>query len=187
MGTVRFSKIVEAAGKPIVHALWMDPGKDTALQKAIKKNRVMIIHQPHSGNKTDYGTVGFQKGVSGQILIFPKSLEQFAGLRIIGVKYDLLDWPAIPKNQQAPKARPPRIREKAKPQTAAAPGIAVKQPSRQESPPATVVEFPRKTNHEDGQDQSVEEIKTQVRQAIKMLEEGKHAAAFNLLKRIVES
>jgi hypothetical protein len=25
MGTVRFSKIVEVAGKPIVHVLWIDP------------------------------------------------------------------------------------------------------------------------------------------------------------------
>jgi hypothetical protein len=144
-------------------------------------------HQTHGGKETDYGTVGFQKDVSGQILIFPKSLKEFAGLRIIAVKYDLLDWPAIPKNQQAPKARPPRIREKAKPQTAVAPGMAVKQPSRQESLPATVVEFPRKTNDEDGPDDSVEQIKTKVRQAMKMLEEGKHVAAFNLLKRIVES
>jgi hypothetical protein len=34
--------------------------------------------------------------------------------------------------------------------------------------------------------EEVEEIKKQVRQAMKILEEGKQVAAFNLLKRIVE-
>ena len=68
MGTVRFSKIVETVGQPSVHVLWMDPQKDTILQKAIKANRVMTIHQGSAGAKTDYGTIGFEKGVAGQIL-----------------------------------------------------------------------------------------------------------------------
>ena len=78
MGTVRFSKIVETIGKPSVHVLWMDPAKDTVLQKAIKANRVMTIHQRPAGTKTDYGTIGFEKNVSGQVLIFPESLRSFA-------------------------------------------------------------------------------------------------------------
>jgi len=187
MRTVRFSKIVESAGKPIVHTLWMDPAKDTALQKAIKTDRVMIIHQEHGGNKADSGSVGFKKGVPGQVLIFPKSLKQFAGLRVTGVKYDLLEWPVIPRSQQAPKARMPRIPEKAKPQNAAPPMIAAKQPSRQESLPATVVQSPREPNDKDEPEEAVEEIKAQVRQAMKVLEEGKYIAAFKLLKRIVDS
>lgn len=77
MGTVRFSKIVETAGKPIVHLLWMDPTKDPALQKAIHANRVMTVHQGLINAKADYGTIGFEEGVSGQILIFPKSLKRF--------------------------------------------------------------------------------------------------------------
>src|ERR1700674_2416855 len=39
-GTVRFQKIVETAGKPSVHLLWMDPAKDLVLQKAVKANCV---------------------------------------------------------------------------------------------------------------------------------------------------
>jgi len=69
MGIVRFSKIVETAGRPIVHLLWMDPAKDLVLQKAIHANRVMTVHQEQNNAKADYGTIGFQKGVSGQILI----------------------------------------------------------------------------------------------------------------------
>ena len=61
MGTVRFSKIVETAGKPIVHLLWMDPAKDLVLQKAIRANRVMTVHQEQIKAKADYGTIGFQK------------------------------------------------------------------------------------------------------------------------------
>ena len=49
MGTIRFSNIVETAGKPIVHALWIEPAKDSVLQNAIKANRVMTIHQRTAG------------------------------------------------------------------------------------------------------------------------------------------
>ena len=50
-----------------------------------------------------------------------------------------------------------------------------------------MVEFPApKVEDKDGPNEEVEEIKKQVRQAMKILEEGKQVAAFNLLKRIVE-
>jgi hypothetical protein len=49
----------------------MDPAKDTILQKPlIKANRVMTIHQRPISKKIDYGTIGFEKNVSGQVLIF---------------------------------------------------------------------------------------------------------------------
>jgi len=115
IGTVRFSKIVETVGKPSVHLLWIDPEKDNILQKAIKANRVMTIHQLTVGTKTDYGTIGFEKNVSGQVLIFPKSLRSFADKRVIGVKYDLLEWESAPKSQQAPKPEPAKPPIKSKP------------------------------------------------------------------------
>src|SRR5262245_39888466 len=82
------------------------PGEGAILQKAIKANRVMTIHQRPDGTKTDYGTIGFEKNVPGQVLIFPKSVRSFADKRVVGVKYDLLEWAAAPKGQQAPKAEP---------------------------------------------------------------------------------
>jgi hypothetical protein len=115
IATVRFSKIVETVGKPSVHVLWIDPEKDAILQKAIKANRVMTIHQRPDGTKTDYGTIGFEKNVPGQVLIFPKSLRSFADKRVIGVKYDLLEWATAPKGQQAPKAEPAKPAIKSKP------------------------------------------------------------------------
>jgi hypothetical protein len=193
MDTVRFSKIVETAGKPSDHVLWIDPAEDTILQKAIKANRVMTVHQQPGGARTDYGTVGFQKNVAGQILIFPKSLKQFADKRVIGVKYDLLESPAVPKNQQAPKPRPAERPAKSKPDDTKIPALPEKRPGKEESANVRVVKFPTpKTDDkvgpkEDIEKIKIEEIKNQVRQAMKVLEEGKHVAAFNLLQRIVDS
>jgi hypothetical protein len=108
MGTVRFSKVVEAAGKPTVHVLWIDPAKDATLRNAVKTCRVMTVHQQPATSNADYGSIGFEKNVSGQILIFPKSLKQFCDQRVVGVKYDLLEWPTVPKSRQAPKGLPSR-------------------------------------------------------------------------------
>jgi hypothetical protein len=186
MATVRFSKIVETAGKPIVHLLWMDPAKDLVLQKAIQANRVMTVHQGQIGAKADFGTIGFQKGVSGQILIFPKSLKPFADKQVVGVKYNLLEWPAVPKNQQARKVIPAKHPAKAKPENTKTSATA-KQAGLAENAGAQVVKFPNpKDDHEDGPATDVEELKNQVRLAMKVLEEGKQVAAFNLLKRIVD-
>jgi hypothetical protein len=187
MSTVRFSKIVEAAGKPVVHVLWVDPAKDAILQKAIKTNRVMTVHQPVTNTKADYGTVGFQKGVPGQILIFPKSLKPFADQRVTGVKYDLLEWPTVPKGQQEHKIIPARRSAGIKPQEAKVHAIAERS-TVEESAVATVVKFPKPEDEDaEGPTAEVEEIKNEVRLAMKALEEGKQVAAFNRLKRIIES
>src|SRR5262245_12862223 len=140
IGSVRFSKIVETVGKPSVHVLWIDPEKDAILQKAIKANRVMTIHQRPDGTKTDYGTIGFEKNVPGQVLIFPKSVRSFADKRVVGVKYDLLEWAAAPKGQQAPKAEPAKPAIKSKPKEI--PVTIVEPPVAEESAPARIVKFP---------------------------------------------
>jgi hypothetical protein len=183
--TVRFSKIIEIAGKPNVHLLWLDPAKDRLLQKAITANRIMTVVQGTVGNKTDYGIVGFQKNVSGQILIFPKPLTQFTGKRVIGVKYDLLEWPEVSKSQQAEKPKPARRSTKSKPKATKSPPVIARQ-NAEERVTARVVKFPDPpTDVEDESNPEVEEIKNQVRQAMRALEEGKQVAALNLLKRII--
>jgi len=141
MGTIRFSKIVDTAGKPTVHTLWIEPGKDSVLQNAIKANRVMTIHQRPAGTKTDYGTVGFEKKVSGEVLIFPKSIRAFADKRVIGVNYDLLDWPAVPRSQEAPKPQPPKPAPKSKPKEI--PLVAVEQPVVKESALPKIQQAPK--------------------------------------------
>jgi len=187
----------------------------------------MTIHQPPAGTKTDYGTIGFEKNVSGQVLIFPKSLSSFADKRVIGVKYDLLEWASVPKSQQAPKAQLAKPATKSKPKKIHA--QRVEQPVAEESAPARVLKFPAvkveppepeptppplepeptpppldqppefeipeptpapaptpvstpiphpTPKNEERMNEEVEEIKKQVRQATKILEEGKQVAAF---------
>jgi hypothetical protein len=200
MDTVRFSKIVEAAGKPDVHVLWIDPAKDSILQKAIKANRVMTIHQQAAGTKTDYGTVGFEKNVSGQVLIFPKSLRSFENKRAVGVKYDLLESASIPapvpESEELPNVQPAKPPKKSKakeskPEEAPEPVVELttgEPPVAEEIVPETArVEFATpKVEHKNKPSEEVEEIKNQIREAMKILEEGKQVAAYNLLKRILE-
>jgi hypothetical protein len=192
MSTVRFSKVVEATGKPVVHVLWVSPEKDPVLKKAIDSERVMTVHQGLPKGQADYGTVGFQKGVSGQILIFPGSLERFADKRVTGVKYDLLEWPAIPKSQQVQKVVPPKRPGKGKPDQTEVPAQvpAVAKPSVvAERPAATVIKFPDPEDKDASNDDNteIEELKKQVRLAIQALEEGRQVAAFKLLSNIIES
>jgi hypothetical protein len=188
METVRFSKIVEAAGRPVVHVLWIDPDKDPILKKAINAKRVMTVHQGLTKAKADYGTVGFQKGIAGQILIFPQSLARFADSRVTGVKYGLLDSATFPKSQQAPKIVPTKRVAKGKPQETKIEATPERS-AVEKNTAATVVKFPNPAEVDakvptaamDG-----DEIIKQVRLAMKALEEGKQVAAFNLLKGIVD-
>jgi hypothetical protein len=62
--TARFAEIVKAAGKPDVHLLLTDLALDPVLQKAIKAGRVMTVHQTVTGQKPDFGTVGFMAVVT---------------------------------------------------------------------------------------------------------------------------
>ena len=101
MSTVRFSKVIEACGKPDIHLLLIDPAKDKTLQAAIKSDRVMTLYQ-ESGS-TDHGIVGFEQGRSRQFLVFPKSLKPFNGQRIVGIKYELLEDVPVPEKETAKK------------------------------------------------------------------------------------
>jgi hypothetical protein len=186
MPAVRFSKVVQSAGKPNVHVLWMDPAKDTELQKAITANRVLTVRQRPDGAKADYGVVGFEKGASGQIFVFPRSLKQFANQRVVGVKYDLLEWPEVSKSQQAPKPRNLKRPAKRKPQDPKATSPPT-EAAAEESTVPRLLKFPVPVAEESaGPNPEMEEIKGQIRQAMEALEEGKQVAAFNLLKRIMD-
>ncbi|MBV8278247.1 MAG: hypothetical protein JO170_23715 [Verrucomicrobia bacterium] len=115
MSTVRFSKVLEACGKPDIHLLLIDPNKDKTLQAAIKSDRVMTLYQQSGG--TDHGVVGFEQGRSRQFLVFPKPLKPFLGQRIVGIKYELLEEAPVSKKEPAKKE-------------------TVKQPDEQPSEPA---------------------------------------------------
>jgi hypothetical protein len=101
VSTVRFSKVLEACGKPDIHLLLIDPAKDKTLQAAIKSDRVMTLYQQSVG--TDHGVVGFEQGRSRQFLVFPKPLKPFLGQRIVGIKYELLEDAPAPKKEATKK------------------------------------------------------------------------------------
>jgi hypothetical protein len=86
--TARFAQIVEKAGKPEVHTLWLKPAQDRHLQSEIKNNRVMTILNSESGS--EFGMVGFKQQKEARYLVFPKGLKRFENHRIVGINWDLV-------------------------------------------------------------------------------------------------
>lgn len=96
MKQLRFTSLVQAAGRPHPATLWTtDPNKDPEFKSAIAENRVVTIHTTNVGAKKDKAHIGFAKGPSATYLIFPKPLPMEAGHPIIGLKFDLLEEPEI--------------------------------------------------------------------------------------------
>ena len=177
MKTVRFAKIVENCGEPETHLILMDPAKDRSLQAAVKAQRVMTVFQEAVGAKADRGEIGFQPGSARQFLVFPKSLQEFVGCAVVGIKYDLLHSPEVPEGN---RAAPPSPRKKSKPKPT--PPVRRKEQAEPETSKNVVTFKPREDEDED---EEIAELKKQVRHAMAVLEDGKPVAAFNLLKRIV--
>jgi hypothetical protein len=175
--SARFASVVGKAGKPSVYLMLVAPEKDASLQKAIEAHRVMVLHQPASG--TDYGTVGFEKSPKGQILVFPKSLKSFAGIRIVGVKYDLLE--------DSSKSRPQLLSREKKPQIKVSRKTRIKVP-KVEPPPEKVLALtrPEPQASEDETSQRILDLEGGIRRAMEMLEQGRQVAAFNVLKRLAD-
>lgn len=169
--TARFTTVVEKAGKPKVHLALLDPKKDRALQRAIKAHRVMMVHQETVGTARDFGTIGFDRKVAGQILIFPMSLEDFADSRIVGVNFDLVDQE---RETKAEAERRRKKTERAKPKTP----VRAPKPSRED--PEEVAHPP-----EPEQNEEVAELKRGIERAVAMLEEGRQVPAFNLLQKLL--
>ena len=180
MKTARFAAVVDAAGTPDTHLLLVSPEKDKVLQGAIKTHRVMTVHQVLVRNKADHGIVGFEPGRARQFLIFPKSLSKFEGIRIVGVKYDLLEAPHS-KEREKPAKAPEKSRTKL--------GVRKEKEKRQEPPREKVIHFtkPELREEVDEESEAIQDIRNQVRHAMEVLEQGRQVAAFNLLKQIVDS
>ena len=219
MKTARFADVVKKCGKPESHLILLDPSKDRELQQAIKAKRVMTVFQDTVGTKADRGIVGFEAGSARQFLIFPKSLRDFAGRQIVGIKYDLWTVKEVPKSERARPAKPPPKKRKEK--EAKQPSNIFAFPGLEEPEPATLKSAPAKSPRKEKpakparasvptkpaqrssrearksppdeakrngtEKREIETIKAAVRKAMKALEAGKQVAAFNLLKKIVES
>lgn len=169
--TARFATVVEKSGKPQTYLALMDPANDRTLQTAIKTHRVMTVIQNSAGHAADHGLAGFEKGTNRQFLIFPKSIQRFAGSKVVGIKYDLFQSPEVPKKDRAPR---PKERK---------PPVSVKRKSTA-SRERKVIPFATETaSHESPE---AAQLKRQIRQAMSFLEEGKEVAAFNTLKKALE-
>jgi hypothetical protein len=122
---VRFGKIVEAGGKPEAYLAFSDPDKGPSFTRAAKESRVVTIKQEPTSNRKDFGIVGYAKEKYATYLIFPKSLREFSGQRVIGIDYSILQSadvrvggkvpaprkklePKKAKSAEIPKPEPPR-------------------------------------------------------------------------------
>ena len=111
---LRFGDLVRNSGRPQIITLWTEPGKNNALTRAIKGNRLLtIIQQP---GKRDYGRIGFQMQPGASFLLFPRALPKEPDARVVGVNYQLVEEPAVAdpirpehtKSSRPAKAKPDR-------------------------------------------------------------------------------
>ena len=86
--TVRFSDVVETAGKPEPYTLWQKPTADRHFQSALKNHRVITIQKTDSG--TEFGIVGFKQSKTASYLMFPKSLKRYENKRVVGIKWEMV-------------------------------------------------------------------------------------------------
>lgn len=203
MKTVRFSNVVDACGAPEPYLVLMEPAKDRFLQSAIKSNRVMTIFQDAVGNRADRGVVGFESGETRQFLIFPKSLRAFAGKTVVGIKYELWEIKEVPKSRRAGPVHPPKKTPQPQPQRPSVqskeskptkapspPGTGVLKPKSEPEPaepppsPANVVPFEPEPPADE--EDTVTRIRSRIREAMDLLEQGKQVPAFNLLKKALQ-
>jgi len=118
--TARFADVVKKAGMPEVLALWSDPRNDKEFQRAVRAHRVMTVHQTIVGAKKDFAEIGFQAGANAAYWLFPKSLEEFEGRRIVGIDYDLLPR-EVETKKLPPKTSVTKRSRAARPQDSRAP------------------------------------------------------------------
>ncbi|HVY70043.1 MAG TPA: hypothetical protein VHH73_08945 [Verrucomicrobiae bacterium] len=147
------------------------------MQKAIRADRVMTLRQTVVGHRPDSGAIGFEAGVKGQILLFPKSLRPFEGRRVIGIKYDLLkDEPARPHSARSSKRCVPGEPKASSPKTA----------RRRANPEIVHFPNPGQTGEDGRNTRKIDELKAKVRRAIDELAAGKQVAAREILQSILK-
>ena len=185
MKTVRFAQVVQKAGRPEVYLLLTKDDPD--FKKALQVQRVMSLLGESHGAKTGYGVVGYEEKKRPQVLVFPRSLKAFEGCRVVGIKYDLFSEAEKtsgekrnePKAREAPPKRPVKAAKK--------PALRKRKAyAHQGTAPAKVIPFPQREKA-DKEEDSVSALKAYARQAMRALKKNNSVAAYNLLKRIIQS
>ena len=107
---VRFSMLIAKIGPPEIYLPLTDPKQDRDFMRAVREHRVLSIKQEPAASGKDFGTIGFMEEKYVSYLIFPKSLRQFEGQRVVGIKYDRLRAAPlatpVPKRSVRPKPKP---------------------------------------------------------------------------------
>ena len=73
-----------------MHLPFSDPEKDKDFMRAAKEERVVTVKQDPTSKQKDFGIVGFLKEKFATYLVFSRSLGEYSGQRVVGIKYDLL-------------------------------------------------------------------------------------------------
>jgi hypothetical protein len=112
---VRFAKIVETGGKPEAYLPFGDPETDKAFMRAADEVKVVTIRQEPTSKRKDFGIVGYVKERYATYLVFPKSLRAFAGHRVVGIDYSVLESADVRIGGKVPgRAKAPEKRKAAR-------------------------------------------------------------------------
>ena len=176
--TVRFTDLVKKGGRPEVHLSWVAPAKDAELQRALKQHRLVTLHQ-HARGPRDFGVVGFEPGRDAQFLVFPKSLRAFAGRKIVGIKYEMLEdasteKPSSSGAREKPKNQSPRL-------------SAARTARARADKPARRTEIKREPEPEADFITDTDPLKREVRKALIALSAGRTAEAKRRLQGILSA
>ena len=194
MKTARFSDLVKQCGRPEPYPLFIEPAKDRTLQAALAAERVLTVHQETVGTSSDFATVGITEERPGMLLIFPSSLKEFRDRRVIGIKYELLA-DAEQSADQEPKpmraAAKPKLKEEPRPAPPREKKL-LKFPQQTQEPPTPprakpekeLTKAPPPPPQAAQREEQVPAIRKQLRQALKLLEQGKAVAAYQLLEKL---
>jgi hypothetical protein len=179
--TARFADLVREAGKPEPYIPWQDPAHDPAFRKALRENRVLTVHQETTGNRSDYGMVGYMKENRGNLLIFPKKLDAWEDRRVIGIKYDAISPPgrSEPAKAERKSARPSRRTEPDRSEKLRAAFAVVRSDEPKE--PAKV-EADREEERPDDLAAEVKRLRRGIDRARAALEKDKPVEAYKILK-----
>jgi hypothetical protein len=131
---VRFAKILEAGGKPEAYLAFSDPEKDPGFMRAAKESRVVTIKQEPTSKHKDFGIVGYVKEKYATYLLFPKSLREFDGQRVIGIDYSILESADVRIGGKVPAPRKKPEPKRAKLRSAAIPKPQLSKPAPKPKP-----------------------------------------------------
>ena len=183
--------MIQKSGRPKQHLAWSDPAQDRELKKAAQQHRLLTIHQQVRGAKKDHGAVGLESGRNLQYFLFPRSLKSFAGVRVIGIDYGLVDEglsAAVfnPKHSPVPTKR---VARSSRPASEKGENIVHFPEPEPESPPV-----PKRTRAEPPPEPdtppsaSMADIRREIAKAVRELRAKKYTAARTrldeLLKRV---